>query len=195
MAEEIWTPGHCGGTARRFTVAAMNLPHVRPAQVPDADAIAAIYNAGIAGREATFETDRRSGQDFVERIESGNRRLLVAEIDRRVVGCAWLSPYSERDCYAGVNECSVYVAAAARGRGVGTELCERVAEEAQRSGLYKLIGKLFTSNVASLRLVRRCGFREVGLHRCHGRLDGEWRDVLLVERLIGDAANACRDAA
>lgn len=110
-----------------------------------------------------------------------------------MVGSAWTSPYSDRPCYAGVAEASVYVTAEARGRGIGTALCEELAREAERRGLYKLLGKLFTTNAASLRLVRRCGFREVGLHRCHGRLEGEWRDVLLVERLLGDAAGACRD--
>jgi L-amino acid N-acyltransferase YncA len=159
------------------------------AERADADAIAAIYNEGIVGRDVTFETEPRMGQDFIERIALGEHPVVIAQLGGRVVGCAWLSPYSDRSCYAGVRECSVYVSKAARGMGIGTELCERLADEAARRRCHKLLGKLFPSNVASMRLVRRCRFREVGLHRRHGRLDGRWRDVLLVERLLGEAAD------
>lgn len=170
----------------------MIAPLLRAAAPGDADAVAAIYNEGIEGREATFEIEPRHGADFTERI-AADAPVLVAELHGRVVGCAWLTPYSDRACYAGVKECSVYVSNEARRRGIGTKLCERLVEEAERRGFHKLLGKLFISNVASTRLVRRCRFREVGLHRCHGRLDGEWRDVLLVERVIGEAAGACGD--
>jgi L-amino acid N-acyltransferase YncA len=164
--------------------------HVRAAQASDAAVVAAVYNQGIAEREATFETEPRRAGDFLARVASGRCPLLVAELDGQVVGWAGLAPYSERATYAGIGEASVYVARSARGRGVGTELCRRLAEEAQRRGFWKLLGKVFPENTASVRMVRRCGFREVGLHRCHGRLDGRWRDVLLVERLLGDAHRA-----
>jgi RimJ/RimL family protein N-acetyltransferase len=78
------------------------------------------------------------------------------------------------------------VAPAARRRGVGTRLVEAVVEAARRQDIYKLVGKVFTTNAASMKLVERCGFRKVGVHRRHGRLDGEWRDVLLVERLLDE---------
>jgi L-amino acid N-acyltransferase YncA len=152
--------------------------------------IASIYNDGIAGREATFETGSRPAADFHERIVSDRYPLLVAEFDGRLVGWAGLAPYSERAPYAGIAECSIYVASNARGRGVGTALCQRLVREAAGRGLWKLIGKVFPENLACLRMVGRCGFREVGLHHRHGRLDGEWRDVLLVERLLGEAADA-----
>jgi L-amino acid N-acyltransferase YncA len=152
--------------------------------------IASIYNDGIAGREATFETDPRHAADFHERIISERHPLLVAEVDGRLVGWAGLAPYSERAAYAGIAECSIYVASDARGRGVGTELCQRLAREAAGRGLLKLLGKVFPENLACVRMLGRCGFREVGLHQCHGRLDDEWRDVLLVERLLGEAVNA-----
>ena len=71
-----------------------------------------------------------------------------------------------------------------RGRGIGTELLAALAEEAERRGLHKLIGKLFDTNEASMRLVARGGFRVVGTHLRHGTLDGEWRDVILVERKV-----------
>lgn len=79
---------------------------------------------------------------------------------------------------------SVYVAAEAHGRGVGTALAETLAASAEDRGFHKLIGKVFTDNAASVRLVERCGFTSVGLHRRHGQLDGEWRDVLVIERLL-----------
>ena len=164
---------------------------MRSAKATDASAIAAVYNQGIAGRESTFETEACSAQDFIERIGAGQYPVLVAELNGRVVGCAWISRYSDRPCYAGVGECSVYVAAELRGRGIGSELLGRLAEEAERRGFYKLLGKLFPTNQASVSLVQRCRFHQVGLHRCHGQLDGQWRDVLLVERLLGNAASVC----
>ncbi len=71
-----------------------------------------------------------------------------------------------------------------RGRGLSTALTEALASTAEDSGFHKLVGKVFTDNTASVRLVERCGFRSVGLHRRHGQLDGEWRDVLVVEHLL-----------
>jgi L-amino acid N-acyltransferase YncA len=165
----------------------MGTMRVRAAQASDAGVIAAVYNEGIAEREATFETEPRHARDFLARVASERFPLLVAELDGQLVGWAGLAPYSERAAYAGIGEASVYVARSARGRGVGTELCRRLAEEATATGFHKLLGKVFPENVACVRMVGRCGFREVGLHRCHGRLDGRWRDVLLVERLLGDA--------
>lgn len=164
-----------------------NAPDIRAAQESDAAAIAVIYNEGISERQATFETDLRLASDFLTRIASDRYPLLVAEIDQQIVGWAGIGPYSERPAYAGVAELSIYVAGAARGHGVGTALCERLADEAEDRGFYKLLGKLFPNNLPCVKLVSRCGFQTVGLHRRHGRLDGQWRDVLLVERLLGDA--------
>jgi L-amino acid N-acyltransferase YncA len=160
---------------------------VRPATTNDAAAIAAIYNEAIEERTSTFETRPRTPDEIAERID-GRYPLIVAELDGELVGWAGLSEYSSRNVYAGVAECSVYVRQSGRGRGIGTALCEEIAAEAERSGIHKLLGKLFPSNEASARMVRRCGFREVGTHLRHSKLDGEWRDVLLVERLLGEAA-------
>jgi phosphinothricin acetyltransferase len=168
----------------------MGTVSVRAAQGSDADVIASIYNEGIAEREATFETEPRHADDFRERIASGRYPLLVAELDGQLVGWAGLAAYSQRTAYAGIAECSIYVASSARGRGVGSELCRQLAEESERLGFYKLLGKVFPENAACVRMVGRCGLHEVGLHRCHGRLDGQWRDVLLVEQLLGEADQA-----
>ena len=163
---------------------------VRDAVSADAEAICAIYNTAIAERESTFETRPRSSADFEGRIGTERLPLLVAEIADEVIGWAGLSSYSDRPCYSGIGEASVYVAPETRGQGVGTVLAEALAAEAERNEFHKLLGKLFTDNIASIRLVGRCGFTSVGTHRRHGRLDGEWRDVLVVERLLGQAPGA-----
>jgi L-amino acid N-acyltransferase YncA len=168
----------------------MSTASVRAAQGPDAGMIASVYNEAIAEREATFETEPRQAEDFLARVDSERYPLLVAELDGQLVGWAGLAPYSERMAYAGIAECSIYVAHSARGQGVGSELCRQLAQESERRGFYKLLGKVFPQNLACVRMVDRCGFHEIGLHRCHGRLDGRWRDVLLVERLLGEADQA-----
>jgi phosphinothricin acetyltransferase len=150
--------------------------------------ICGIYNAAIAERGSTFETEPRFAGDFSERVGDGRFPLLVADAGDGVVGWAGLTSYSDRPCYAGIGECSVYVDAAARGQGVGSALTEALAVAAEGSSFHKMTGKLFPDNAACLRLVERCGFTPVGLHRRHGRLDGTWRDVLVVERLLGLAA-------
>jgi phosphinothricin acetyltransferase len=161
---------------------------LRDARLVDAATICAIYNAAIVERGSTFETRPRSAEEFEERIAAEKYPFVVAEADSRVIGWAGLSPCSDRPCYAGIGEASVYVAAYARGRGVGTALAEALAGKAKHRGFHKLLGKLFTDNTASIRLVERCGFSTVGVHRRHGRLDGVWRDVLVVERLLDTAS-------
>jgi L-amino acid N-acyltransferase YncA len=163
-------------------------PTTRPARPDDAAAIAAIQNQGIEDRVATFETEPRRPEEVATRIEDGEL-FLVAESDGDVLGYVSVSPYSTRPAYAGVAEFTIYVERGARGLGTGGLLLDAVAEAAQERGLHKLLGRLFTSNEASIRLVRSHGFSDVGVHRRHAKLDGEWRDVLLVERLLGAAAS------
>jgi phosphinothricin acetyltransferase len=158
---------------------------VRAAEPPDAPRIAAIHAEAIAERQSTFDTHAPPVAELVERMTAPNHLLLVAERAGAVVGWAAAAPYSTRPAYAGIAECSIYVTATARGAGVGSRLAEELATTADRRGLHKLLGKLFPANEASRRLVERCGFRTVGVHIRHGQLDGEWRDVVLVERLLG----------
>jgi L-amino acid N-acyltransferase YncA len=99
-----------------------------------------------------------------------------------------VSPYSDRCVYEGVGEHGVYVARAARGGGLGRWLLEALCDEAERAGLYKLTSRVFTDNTASRAVHVAAGFHEVGIQRRHGRLDGRWKDCVLVERLLGDAA-------
>jgi phosphinothricin acetyltransferase len=160
---------------------------IRAAEPSDAARIAAIYNEGIAGRGATFVTREHSAEECAAWLD-GDDLLLVAEADGDVVAWAKVSSYADTCVYDGVGEYTIYVDASVRGGGVGRRLLDALSGEAERRGLYKLVGKLFTTNGPSLALAERCGFTEVGVHRRHGRLDGEWKDVVVVERLLGVAA-------
>jgi L-amino acid N-acyltransferase YncA len=163
------------------------LTRVRAATATDVPVLTAIYNEGIAGREATFETRPREPAEVAGWLEEGLPFVVAEGAHGAVAGFARLSPYSDRCVYSGVGEHGVYVAAAARGRGVGRALLEALCEEAERAGYYKLTARVFTTNAASLALHRAAGFDEVGVQRRHGRLDGEWKDCVLVEKLLGDA--------
>jgi L-amino acid N-acyltransferase YncA len=156
----------------------------RDAAPPDANAIAGIYNEGIEDRIATFEVRARTADD-VRSWLAGDHPVVVVEEVGEILAWAAASAYSPRACYAGVAEVSVYVARRARGRGLGRVALEALAARASALGFHKLTGKIFAENVASLALVRAAGFREVGVHERHARLDGEWKDVVVVERLLG----------
>ena len=165
------------------------VPALRAASEADADEIAAIHIEGIGERQATFDTAGCSPTDVVGWIGSDREPVLVAELDGRVVGFARVMRSSDRCATSGVGEYAIYLAAHGRGRGVGTHLLEALVAAAERAGYWKLIGKIFTTNAASVALAARAGFRRVGVHERHGRLDGEWKDLLLVERLLCDAAS------
>jgi L-amino acid N-acyltransferase YncA len=157
---------------------------IRPAEPADAEAIAVIYNQGIEERRSTFETRLRTGAEIAEAMAPPDPvPFLVAEADE-VLGWGRLSRWSTRECYAGVGEASVYVDRAARGQGLGRRLIDALAEDASRRGHWKLVGLLFPDNEASMALCKRAGFREVGVFERHGQLDGVWRNVLIVERLL-----------
>ena len=158
----------------------MTIP-IRHATEDDLEAVARIYNEGIEERRATFDTEPVSAADLRPWL-SERVPLLVA--DER--GFARAGSYSDREAYAGIAEATVYVARSARGAGLGPVLVEALCAEARERGLHKLIGKIFPENEPSVRLFKSHGFREVGVHIRHGRLEGEWRDVLLVERSLGD---------
>lgn len=157
---------------------------IRQARAEDAEAATAIYNEGIEERVATFQTSPQESERFREQIEAGRFPFLVAVDGNQVVGFIATSSYSDVPAYAGIAEFAVYVARDARRSGIGRTLLESLADNAREAGFYKLIGKVFTSNAPSIALLKECGFREVGVHERHGRLDGEWKDVALLERLL-----------
>lgn len=158
---------------------------IRPAAPADAATIAEIHNQGIADRGATLETEPRSVGDIRTRLHDEDRfPLLVAEEAGTVIGWAGLSSYRPRACYGGIAEFSIYLDRAARGRGVGRQLLEALVEAARDRGYGKLVSRIFPFNTASRALCRACGFREVGVYEKHGCLDGQWMDVVIVERLI-----------
>jgi len=142
-----------------------------------------IYAAGVATRNATFETDVPSWEEWDARHLA--RPRLVAVEAGAVVGWAALSQVSARPCYAGVAEDSVYVAPGRQGRGVGRALLEELVARSEANGLWTLQTSIFPENRASLALHLRCGFRIVGVRERIGQLDGVWRDTVLLERRAG----------
>lgn len=142
--------------------------------------VAEIYRQGIAGGNATFETEVPSWEAWDASRLSDHR--LVAVSGGGVVGWAALSPVSDRCVYAGVADVSVYVAEAARGAGVGRLLLEELIAGSERDGIWTLQAGMFADNKASIRLHRTCGFRIAGRRERIGQLRGRWRDVLLLER-------------
>jgi L-amino acid N-acyltransferase YncA len=163
----------------------------RPARPEDAAAIAEIYNQGIRARIATFETEERSAEERAAWLAGHDARhpVLVAVVDgpggtEAVAGWAATDHYRPRACYAGVAEFSIYVDEAWRGRGVGVVLLAALIEAAEAVGLWKLLSRIFPENTASLGLCARLGFRQVGTYEKHAQLDGVWKDVVIVERLI-----------
>jgi phosphinothricin acetyltransferase len=155
----------------------------RPATPADAPAIAAIYNQGIEDRIATFET-RPRGADDVRAWFGGRHPVVVAEREGAIVAFASTSTYRPRECYDGVAEFSVYVAREARGHGAGRAAMEALIAAAAAAGFWKLVSRVFVENAPSRALLAAVGFREVGVYERHARLDGAWRDVVIVERLI-----------
>jgi len=139
-----------------------------------------IYLEGIASRQATFETEAPTWEAW-DASHSPLARL-VARKGETVVAWAALSPVSSRKAYAGVAEVSVYVAESQRGGGLGRQLLEALIGESETNGIWSLLAVMFPENAASVALHRRCGFREVGRRERIGKLDGVWRDTILLER-------------
>ncbi len=158
----------------------------------DATAIAHIYNQGIAERVATFETMARTPDQIVTQLAERGERYptIVVERDGPVIAWAAASSYSARPCYAGIAEFSVYVDRDARGVGAGRAALERLIAEYTERGFWKLVSRVFPENTASRALCRKVGFREVGVYERHAMRDGVWRDCVIVERLLGNAAIA-----
>ena len=157
--------------------------HARTATPTDATAIARIYNQGILGRQATFETRLRTAEDVAGWF-TGTHPIVAVEHEGALLAFAATSQWRTRPCYAGIAEFSVYVERGARGRGAGKVAMEALIAAAEEKGFWKLVSGVFPENTASLRLLASVGFRVVGTHTNQARLDGVWKDVSIVERLL-----------
>jgi L-amino acid N-acyltransferase YncA len=157
----------------------------RHATRQDAAAIADIYNAAIAGRMSTFETRPRTPDDIAGWMD-GVHPVIVVEDDGRVIAYAATSAYSQRECYRGVAEFTVYVDHDHRRQGAGRLALLSLFDTARQAGFWKLVSRIFPENTAVRQLNRAVGVREVGVHEKHGQLDGVWRDVVVVERSLLD---------
>ena len=158
------------------TLTRMEIRDLQPLDWPE---VARIYEDGIRTGNATFETAVPSWESW-DAAHSEHR--LVADLDGRMAGWAGLVPYSDRWCYRGVAEDSVYVASWAQGKGVGRALLEKLIALSEEAGIWTLQAGIFPEIKASLRLHLGCGFRLVGVRERIGELNGVWRDVLLLER-------------
>ena len=143
--------------------------------------VLAIYRLGIAEGNATFESEPPTWDEFDAR-RLPEHRFIALDDDGAVLGWVAVTPVSERCVYAGVVEHSVYVHPDARRRGVGRALLDALTTSTDQAGIWTIQSGIFPENAASVGLHRAAGFRVVGTRERLGRLDGVWRDVLLVER-------------
>ena len=168
-------------------IAGVSGPTIEPMRASHADAVLAIYQAGIDEGEATFETQAPVWERF-DATHLPDHRFVATAGAGAVVGWVAASPVSDRCVYAGVVEHSVYVDPAARGRGTGRALLAALIASTEAAGIWTIQSGIFPENVASAALHASLGFREVGRRERLGRLHGRWRDVVLIERrspLIG----------
>jgi L-amino acid N-acyltransferase YncA len=153
---------------------------IDPLAPSDWPQVRSIYVEGIAGGQATFETEAPSWQEWDAAHLAACR--LAARSGGVLIGWGALSPVSRRRCYAGVAEVSVYIATSQQRHGVGKSLLQAIIAAAEQHGIWTLQGSTFAENVASLRLQESCGFRIVGRRDRIGQLKGLWRSTILTER-------------
>ena len=156
----------------------------RVASREDAPELARIYNEGLEDRLGTFETRPRTVDEVARWFDGRHPAVVVHDATGNITAFASTSSYRSRDCYDGIAEFSVYVARAHRGHGAGRVAMDALIAEASKAGFWKLLSRIFTENTPSRRLMASVGFREVGIYEKHAQLDGVWRDVVIVERLL-----------
>ncbi len=155
---------------------------VKSLETGDWDALRKVYVEALATGEATFETAAPTQAEWDAGHLSFGRIGAYAVPEERLIGWAALSSVSKRQAYAGVAEVSVYVATAARGKGVGRALLQALILESERNGIWTLQASIFPENVASLRLHQSLGFRTVGQRERISKLQGVWRNTVILER-------------
>jgi L-amino acid N-acyltransferase YncA len=159
---------------------------IRPAAMGDAEAIALIYNQGIEDRVATLETERRTADERRRWLAARGPRhpVIVAEVEGAVIAWGSLNSFNPRAAYDHVADLSVYVERGWRGRGIGRRILDALIGAGGELGYHKLVLAAFPFNHAGIALYNRLGFREVGVYREQGQLDGKWVDVVVMERLL-----------
>ncbi len=155
----------------------------RLAETSDAEAICRIYNQGIQDGNATFETRPREPEEIMKWI-GGEYPVMVVYDEGELAGFAASFQYSQRECYSGVAEFSVYVDRTRRRLGAGKAVMTGLIEELRRRGFWKLVSRVFPENSGSRSLLGKLGFREVGEYKNHGVMNGRFRDVVIVKFLI-----------
>jgi L-amino acid N-acyltransferase YncA len=159
---------------------------IRPALAADAAAICAIHNQGIADRTATLDTALRTPDLTRDWLAARDRRhpVMVGEADQTIVGWASLNAFNPRAAYDHVADFSIYVERGWRGKGVGGRLLADLIERARALGYHKMVLAALARNDAGRALYTRAGFSLVGIYREQGLLDGEWVDVVIMEKLL-----------
>jgi phosphinothricin acetyltransferase len=153
---------------------------VRDMLYSDSETVLEIYRMGLETRNATFETTMPSWQEWDSKHLSHSR--FVSVTDAIVVGWAALTPFSTREVYRGVAEVSIYIAAGFRGKKIGSNLMEQIIISSELNGIWTLVSSVFPGNEATLRLHEKFGFRIIGKRERIAKLDGKWRDTILLER-------------
>lgn len=155
---------------------------IRPFDPGDWDSVLAIYIEGLITGQATFETTAPSWEKWDSAHLPFARLVAVSEDDGRLAGWSALSPVSARAVYSGVAEVSVYVGDAFRGKGVGGALLDRLIQESESNGIWTLQASVFPENLPSMGLHKNRGFREIGVRERIAKLNGVWRDTIVLER-------------
>ena len=159
---------------------------VRTSVANDIPAITTIYNQGIEDRIATFETDLRDESSISHWFEANHPIVVVIDKDDSPISFAAGFPYRKRKCYDGIHEFSVYTHRNFRGNGCGKLAVQFLIKQIKHRGGWKLLSRIFPENIASRKLCKNLGFREVGTYLRHAKLDGQWRDTVIVELLVDE---------
>ena len=159
---------------------------VRPANPADAALLCTIYNQGIEDRVATLETELRTPEERRQWLAARSPRhpVIVAEAGGQVVGWGSLNAFNPRKAYHYVADFSVYIERGWRGKGVGSRLLARLIELGRELGYHKLVLSAFPTNAGGMALYEKFGFRTVGIYKEQGRLDGQWVDTIIMEKLL-----------
>ena len=164
---------------------------IRPMQPEDGEKVIEIFEEGIAGGNATFDQSAPNWEVWDQNFFNVCRFVLETE-DHEILGWAALQPVSNRDCFKGVAEISIYMKNAAQGKGFGSMLLKKLVLDSEEHQFWTLQSGIFPENEPSIIIHKKLGFREVGRREKLGQMNGVWRDIILLERrskIVGISAN------